>query len=86
MNNLIHNFPIHYAYSVNKAYRELNLERVLDEDTGVFLFFLLFFSCSTGLDSCFWEFHPSSLTLEVFVFFLIFCESLAQSAKSRGVI
>ena len=41
MNNLIHNFPIYYAYSVNKAYRELNLERVLDEDTGVFLFFLL---------------------------------------------
>ena len=38
--------------------------------------FLLFFS--TGPDSCFWEFHPSSVTLAIFdFFFLIFCESLA---------
>ena len=46
---------------------------------------LIFFS--TGSDSCFWEFHPSSVILGVFVFFfiLIFCESLALYAKSRGL-
>ena len=33
--NLIHHFPTCYAYSsLKKAYRELNLERALNEDTG----------------------------------------------------
>ena len=47
------------------------------------LFFLLFLSfISTGSDSCFWEFHPSSVILGVFVFFiLIFCESLHACIK-----
>ena len=50
------------------------------------IFFSFIFS--TGSDSCFWEFHPSSVILGVFVFFfiLIFCESLALYAKSRGFI
>ena len=56
---IIHHFPTCYAYSVKKPIGELNLERALDEDTGVFSF-LFFFFCSTGPDSCFWEFHPSS--------------------------
>ena len=33
-------------------------------------FFSFFF---TGSDNCFWEFHPSSVTLGVFVFLLFFC-------------
>ena len=43
MNNLIHHFPTCHTYSVKKGYRGLNLERALDEDTGIFLFFF----CST---------------------------------------
>ena len=42
-------------------------------------------SFATGPDSCFGEFHPS-VTVGVFVSFLIFCESLALDATSRGVI
>ena len=80
-----------YAYSVKEPIGELNLKRALDEDTGVFLpsfpFFIFF---STGSDIRFWEFHPSSVILGVFVFFfffiLIFCESLALYAKSGGLI
>ena len=49
-----------------------------------FLPSFIFFS--TGSDSRFWEFHPSSVILGVFVFFFIFCESLALYAKSRGLI
>ena len=45
----------------NKLNRELNLEGALDKDIGV----VSFCFCSTGPDSCFWEFHPSSLTLGV---------------------
>ena len=63
-----------YAYSVKEPIGELNLKRTLDEDTGVsFIFF------STGSNNRFWEFHPSSVILGVFVFFFIltFCESLA---------
>ena len=63
---------------------ELNLKRALDEDTGVFSSFFHFFS--TGSDSRFWEFHPSSVILGVFVFFfvLIFCESNVIPRKSFG--
>ena len=45
MKTLIHHFPTCYVYCVKKAYRKLNLERVLDKDTEVFSFlssFLLF--------------------------------------------
>ena len=59
-----------YAYSVKEPIGELNLKRALDEDTGVFSSFFF----STGSDSRFWEFHPSSLIF-VFFFILIFCES-----------
>ena len=87
MKNLRYHFPTCYAYSVKEPIGELNLKRALDEDTGVFSFFFslfplipLFIFFSTGSDSRFWEFHPSSVILGVFVFFfvLIFCESLAQ--------
>ena len=69
-----------YAYSVKEPIGELNLK--IQESFPSFIFF------STGSDSCFWEFHPSSVILGVFVFFfiLIFCESLALYAKSRGLI
>ena len=43
MKTLIHHFPTCYAYSVKKTIGKLNLERALDEDTGVSSFFL----CST---------------------------------------
>ena len=52
--------------------------RALDEDTKRFLLLLFFFSI--GPDRCFWEFHPSFVTLGIFVFFLIFCESLVCTA------
>ena len=39
MKNLIHHFPKCYAYSVKMPIGELNRERALDEDTGVFFFF-----------------------------------------------
>ena len=43
MKNLIHHFPTCYnAYSVKEPIGELNLERALDEDTGVFSSFPLF--------------------------------------------
>ena len=71
MNNLTYHFSTCYIYFRVKSYRELNLVRALD--ARVFSFYL-----STGSDSCFWEFHPSSVTLGIFVFFLIFCESLAH--------
>ena len=44
-------FATCYAYSVMCLW-ELNLVRAWDEDTGP--------------DSCFWEFHSSSVTLEIF--------------------
>ena len=49
-----------------KAYRKLNLEK----DTGVFSFFFSFssFFCSTGPDSCFWEFHPSYHVTVILIF------------------
>ena len=37
MKNLIHHFPT--CYAVKKPIGELNLERALNEDTGVFSFF-----------------------------------------------
>ena len=49
------------------------MERALDEDTGV----ISLFFCSTGSESCFWEFHPSSVTLGIFVFYYftqIYCD------------
>ena len=61
MNNLAH-----HDTSKRHIRRELNLARALDEDTRVFSLF------STGPDSCFWEFLPSSVALGIFVFFLIF--------------
>ena len=51
--------------------------------------FLLIFLSTSPLDQTaiyFWEFHPSSVILGIFVFFLIFCESLALRAKSRALI
>ena len=77
MKNLRYHFPTCFAYSVKEPIGELNLKRALDEDTGVFSSFFF----STGSDSRFWEFHPSSVILGVFVFFfiLIFCESLAHA-------
>ena len=80
----VHHLPymLHLFYSKSQAYRELNIVRVLDENTRVFFFF------SPGPDSCFWEFHTSSVTLGIF--FLIYCESLAPlsispcSVKSLG--
>ena len=58
--NLTHHFLTCYAYCNSvKAYRELNLERALDEDTGVFSFLSFFFStgpdcsvCLEYLDGC----------------------------------
>ena len=43
MKNLLHHFPTYYAYSVKKPIGELNLKRVLDEDTGPGVFFLFLF-------------------------------------------
>ena len=68
---------INVIVRVKSLYRELNLVRALDEDIGYTVrgFSLLFFF-STGPDSCFWEFHPSSGNpIGIFVFFLILCES-----------
>ena len=48
--------------------------RDLDKDTRVFIFFFAPLGQTTIL-----EFHPSSVTLRVSVFILIFCESLALS-------
>ena len=53
----------------------------MDEDTGVFSLFF----CSTGPDSCFWEFHPSSVTLVVFVFFLILIFVNPYVCKSKNI-
>ena len=80
MKNQRYHFPTCYAYSVKEPIGELNLKRALDKDTGVFSSFFSFIFFSTGSDSRFWEFHPSSVILGVFVFIfiLIFCESLAQ--------
>ena len=63
-------------YSVKEPIGELNLKRALDEDTGVFSSF--FHLLLHWVRQLFWEFHPSSVILGVFVFFffLIFCESL----------
>ena len=76
-----------YAYYVKEPIGELNLKRALVKIQESFLLpsFIFF---STGSDSHFWEFHPSSVILGVFVFFfmLIFCESLALYVKFRGHI
>ena len=86
--NLRYHFPTCYAYSVKEPIGELNLKRALDEDIYRSLFFLLFPSFilfSTGSDSRFWEFHPSSVILGVFVFFFILIfESLAYSWHGLG--
>ena len=86
-------FPTCYAYSVKKPIEELNLKRALDEDTGVFYFFFSFLLSSSPLGQTAVSvnsMHPSSVILGVFVFIfffiLIFCESLALFAKSRGFI
>ena len=71
MINLTHRFSTGFRV---KVYRELNLVRDLDEDTEV---------SPSSAPLGFWEFHPSSVTLGIFIFFLIFCESLAHCAKSR---
>ena len=59
----IHHFPTCYAY------REFELNLELLDMHDIFSFFF----CSTGTDSCFWEFHghPSSviMTPGIFVFF-----------------
>ena len=78
-----------YAYSVKEPIGELNLKRALDEDTGVFFSFFSLLSSSSPLgqtavsgNSTFIS-DPGSLCL---FFILIFCESLALYAKSRGLI
>ena len=93
MKNLIYHFPTCYAYSVKKPIWELNLKRALDEDTEVFYFFFSFLSSSSPLGQTAVSvnsMHPLSVILGVFAFFfffiLIFCESLALYAKSRGFI
>ena len=59
-NKLAHHFSTCYTYvyilKSKRPIRELNLLRLLGEDTRVFFF-------STGPDSSFWKFHPSSVTL-----------------------
>ena len=47
--NLTQHFPTCCAYSVKKPIEELNLERTLDEDTGVSSFFFSFLSSSSPL-------------------------------------
>ena len=70
MKNQLYHFPTYmlYAYSVKEPIGELNLKRALDENIGVLFPSFIFFS--TGSDSRFWEFHPSSVILGVFVFSL----------------
>ena len=61
-----------YAYSVKEPIGELNLKKAFGWGYKS-LFFLLFPSFiffSTGSDSRFWEFHPSSVILRVLVFSL----------------
>ena len=74
-----------YAYSVKRAYRGTKPEEsfwmritcmynlmcsdnILNHKCMIILQTFIFFS--TGSDSRFWEFHPSSVILGVFVFFL----------------
>ena len=49
MKNLIHHFPTCCAYSIKEPIGELNLERALDEDTGVFSFIFSSLSSSSPL-------------------------------------
>ena len=49
MKNLRYLFPTCYAYSVKEPMRELNLERALYEDTGVFSSFFSLLSSSSPL-------------------------------------
>ena len=44
MKNLRYHFPTCYAYSVKEPIGELNLKRTLDEDTGVFSSFLMYYT------------------------------------------
>ena len=88
MKNLRYHFPTSYTYSVKEPIRGISLKRALDEDTGVFSFLLFpFFNLLLH-----WVRQPflgiPSVILGVFVFFfiLIFSESLALYAKSRGLI
>ena len=80
-----------YAYSVEKPIGELNLKRALDEDTGPGVFlssFPLFHLLLHWVRQLFLGIPPFIRILGVFFFFfiLIFCESLALYAKSRGLI
>ena len=49
MKNLRYHFPTCYAYSVKEPIGEVNLKRVLEEDTGVFSSFFSFLSSSSPL-------------------------------------
>ena len=90
MKNLIY-IPFSYmlylcckkAYKGTKPEESLIWMKIQESFLSSFIFF------STGADSCFWEFHLSSMILGVFVFFfiLIFCESYVSHVYySEGYI
>ena len=63
----IYHFPTCYTYSVRKPiYRELNLVRALDEDTGPGAFSFLSSSAPLGQTAVSGNSNPSSVTLRIF--------------------